>query len=129
MSERKKIATPDAPGAIGPYSQAIIAGGFVHCSGQVALDPKSGQLVGTAVGEQTERALENLRGVLAAAGSDFSKVVSCTVYLIRMSDFAAMNAVYGRVFSGDSPPARATVAVAALPRDALVEISCTALVS
>lgn len=127
MTQRKKIASNDAPAAIGPYSQAIVANGFVHCSGQVALDPKSGKLVGDHVGAQTERALQNLRAVLAAAGSDVSKVVSCTVYLVRMSDFAAMNAEYARVFTGDAPPARATVAVAELPREALVEISCVAL--
>ena len=127
MSQRKKISTPHAPGAIGPYSQAIVAGGFVHCSGQVALDPKSGKIESDDVAKQAERALENLKAVLAAAGSDLSKVVKCTVYLVSMNDFAAVNAVYGRYFTGDEPPARSTVAVAALPRDAKVEIDCVAL--
>jgi 2-iminobutanoate/2-iminopropanoate deaminase len=127
-NERKKIATPSAPAAIGPYSQAIAAGGLVHCSGQIALDPKSGNLIAGDVGAQTERVLENLKAVLAAAGSDFSRVVKCTVYLKSIDDFGAMNAVYGRYFSGSEPPARATVEVARLPKGALVEIDCMALV-
>ncbi len=124
---KHKIATPDAPQAIGPYSQAIEAGGLVYCSGQIALDPASGQIVGADVGEQTERVLKNLSAVLEAAGSDTSKVLKCTVFLKFMKDFAAMNAVYGKFFSGDAPPARATVAVSELPRDVLVEIDCIAL--
>jgi 2-iminobutanoate/2-iminopropanoate deaminase len=124
---KQKIATADAPAAIGPYSQAIQAGGLVYCSGQISLDPKSGQIVGADVGEQTERVLRNLSAVLKAAGSDTSKVVKCTVFLKFMKDFAAMNAVYGKYFSGESPPARATVAVSELPRDVLVEIDCIAL--
>lgn len=127
MSQRKKISTPHAPAAIGPYSQAIVAGGFVHCSGQVALDPASGKIESDDVSKQAERALENLKGVLTAAGSDLTKVVRCTVYLVSMGDFAAVNAVYGRYFPGDAPPARSTVAVAALPREAKVEIDCVAL--
>lgn len=125
---RKKISTPHAPAAIGPYSQAIVAAGLVHCSGQIALHPETAQVVGKDVSEQAERALENLKGVLAAAGSDLSKVLKCTVYLVKMSDFAAVNTVYGRYFTGDAPPARSTVAVAELPRGALVEIDCVALV-
>lgn len=124
---KHKILTPDAPQAIGPYSQAIRAGGLVYCSGQIALDPQTGQLTGKDVAAQSERVLLNLRAVLEAAGSDFSRVVKCTVYLKFMSDFAAMNAVYGRFFGGETPPARATVAVSELPRDALVEIDCVAL--
>jgi 2-iminobutanoate/2-iminopropanoate deaminase len=127
MTQRTRIATPHAPGAIGPYSQAIAAGGLLHCSGQIALDPARGELVGQTAAEQAERALANLMGVLAAAGTDASRVVKCTVYLVRMSDFAAVNAVYGRYFPGDAPPARSTVAVAELPRGALVEIDCVAL--
>jgi len=130
MPERKRVATPSerpAPAAIGPYSQAIVAGGFVHCSGQIALDPKTGELVAGDVSAQTERVLQNLAAVLKAAGSDLARAVKCTVYLRTMSDFAAMNAVYARHFEGDAPPARATVAVADLPRGALVEIDCTAL--
>ena len=126
MTQRLKIASTAAPSAIGPYSQAIVAGGFVHCSGQIALDPANGQLIVGDVGQQTERALENLKAVLTAAGADFSKVVKCTVYLVSMEDFGAVNKVYGRYFLGDSPPARSTVAVAQLPRNALVEIDCTA---
>ncbi len=125
---KKKIATQGAPGAIGPYSQAIVAGGTVYCSGQIALHPETGQLTGKDVAEQTERALENLKAVLAAAGSSLDKVVKTNVYLVRMADFAAMNAVYGRYFTGDATPARATVAVKELPREALVEIDCVALV-
>lgn len=125
---RKKITTPHAPAAIGPYSQAIVADGLVHCSGQIALHPEKGEVVGKDVTEQAERALENLKGVLAAAGSDFSKVVKCTVFLVKMSDFAAVNTVYARYFTGDAPPARSTVAVHELPRGALVEIDCIALV-
>jgi 2-iminobutanoate/2-iminopropanoate deaminase len=124
---KQKIATADAPQAIGPYSQAIRAGGLVYCSGQIALDPASGQVVGKDVGEQTERVLKNLSAVLKAAGSDIAQVVKCTVFLKSMKDFAAMNAVYGKYFAGDAPPARATVAVSELPRDVLVEIDCVAL--
>ena len=127
MSKRTKIATADAPQAIGPYSQAIVAAGLVHCSGQVAFDPKTMQLVGKDVREQTERVLLNLKAVLAASGSDLSRVLKCTVYLQRMEDFAAMNEVYAQFFTGAEPPARATVAVAALPKNALVEIDCVAL--
>ena len=127
MNAKKKISSPDAPQAIGPYSQAIQAGGLVYCSGQIALDPKTGTVTGADVAAQSERVLQNLQAVLAAAGTDFSRVVKCTVYLKFMSDFAAMNAVYGRYFSGDTPPARATVAVSELPRDVLVEIDCVAL--
>jgi 2-iminobutanoate/2-iminopropanoate deaminase len=130
MPDRKRVATPPerpAPAAIGPYSQAIVAGGFVHCSGQIALDPATGNLVEGDVAAQTERVLKNLAAVLAAAGSDLARAVKCNVYLRTMSDFSAMNAVYARHFPGDAPPARATVAVADLPRGALVEIDCTAL--
>ena len=128
LTQRQKISTNNAPSAIGPYSQAIVAGGFVHCSGQIALDPKNGQLIDGDVTAQTERALENMKAVLAAAGSDLSQVVKCTVYLVSMEDFAAVNKVYGRYFQGDQPPARSTVGVSQLPRNAFVEIDCTALV-
>jgi 2-iminobutanoate/2-iminopropanoate deaminase len=127
MPSRTKVATPRAPAAIGPYSQAIVAGGFVHCSGQIALDPESGALVAGDVSVQTERVLENLKAVLAAAGSDFARVVKCNVYLANIDDFAAMNAVYGRYFTGSEAPARATVGIGRLPRGALVEIDCLAL--
>ena len=119
------VESSDAPKAIGPYSQGIKAGGFVFCAGQVALDPASGALVGTDVATQTERALRNLQAVLEAAGSDLDRVVKTTVYLRTMADFAAMNEVYGKFFKSE-PPARATVAVAGLPKDALVEIDVIA---
>ena len=124
---KQRITSPHAPAAIGPYSQAIVAGGFVHCSGQIALDPATGQFLQGDVAAQTERVLQNLSAVLVAAGTELSKVVKCTVYLTTMEHFGPMNEVYGRHFSGDCPPARATVAVAGLPRGALVEIDCIAL--
>ena len=123
---REVIATKDAPQAIGPYSQAIKAGGFVFLAGQVALDPATGQLVAGDVAAQTERVLKNLSAVLAAAGSSLEKAVKTTVYLKTMGDFAAMNEVYAK-FWKMAPPARATVAVAGLPKDALVEIDVVAL--
>jgi 2-iminobutanoate/2-iminopropanoate deaminase len=127
-SERKRIVSASAPAALGPYSQAIVAGGLAYCSGQIALDPKSGNMISGDVSTQTERVLENLKAVLAAAGSDLGRVVKCTVYLKSIDDFSAMNTVYGKYFSGSEPPARATVEVARLPKGALVEIDCTALV-
>lgn len=123
---REVISTPDAPKAIGPYSQAIKAGGFVFTAGQVALDPATGQVVPGEIAAQTERVLKNLAAVLQAAGSGFDKVARCTVFLKSMSDFAAMNEVYGRYFTA-APPARSTVEVARLPKDALVEIDLIAL--
>jgi 2-iminobutanoate/2-iminopropanoate deaminase len=123
---REVIATKDAPQAIGPYSQAIKAGGFVFLSGQVALDPATGQVVGDGVAAQTERVLKNLSAVLAAAGSSLEKAVKTTVFLKNMSDFAAMNEVYGKFWKA-APPARATVEVARLPKDALVEIDVIAV--
>ena len=129
MNERKIVSTPAAPGAIGPYSQAVVAAGWVHCSGQIALDPGSGALVGEGdVVAQAERALANLCAVLEAAGSGPERVVKCNLYLKDMGDFAAVNEVYGRIFSGAEPPARACVEVARLPKDVLVEIDCVALV-
>jgi 2-iminobutanoate/2-iminopropanoate deaminase len=122
------VSTSDAPKAIGPYSQGIIAKGFLFTAGQVALDPAKGELVAGGVAEQTTRALENLRAVLASAGSDLSQVVKTTVFLVDMADFTAMNEVYGRVF-GNHRPARSTVAVAALPRGARVEIEVIATVN
>jgi 2-iminobutanoate/2-iminopropanoate deaminase len=117
------VRTDDAPKAIGPYSQAMVSGGFVYCSGQVGLDPGSGQLVAGGIREETRRVLDNLAAVLKAAGSSTARVVRCTVYLKSLADFAAMNEVYGQYFPQD-PPARATVEVARLPKDALVEIDC-----
>ena len=120
------IATDSAPRAIGPYSQAVSAGGVMYLSGQVALDPASGELVGDSVEEQAARVLENLGSVLAAAGSGFERVLKTTVYLIDMNEFAVVNEVYTRYF-GDSRPARATLQVAALPKGARVEIDAIAL--
>jgi 2-iminobutanoate/2-iminopropanoate deaminase len=122
------VATADAPKAIGPYSQAVIFNGFLFTAGQVALDPAKGELVAGGIAEQTTRALENLRAVLAEAGTDFTQVVKTTVFLVDMGDFTAMNEVYGRAF-GSHRPARSTVAVAALPRGARVEIEVIAAVS
>lgn len=120
------VSTDKAPGAIGPYSQAVKAGGMVFCSGQIPLDPATGELVSEDVSEQTEQVLKNLGEVLAAAGTDFGKVVKTTIFLADMNDFTAVNQVYGRYFS-DNKPARATVQAARLPRDAKVEIDCIAL--
>jgi len=125
---RLKIQTEDAPTAIGPYSQAIKAGGFVFVSGQIPIDPQTGQFVAGGITEQTERVLRNVSAVLEAAGSGLDQVVKTTVFLADMKEFAAMNEVYGRFFIG-APPARATVAAAGLPRDARVEIEAIALVS
>jgi 2-iminobutanoate/2-iminopropanoate deaminase len=124
--QRERISTSDAPGAIGPYSQAIATGNFVFCSGQVPLEPANGALVEGDVRAQTRRALENLSGVLNAAGSSLAQVVKTTVFLVSMSDFAAMNEVYAEFFPGD-PPARSTIAVAELPKGARVEIEAIAL--
>ena len=121
------VSTPGAPRAIGPYSQGVVAGGLLFTAGQVALDPSRGELVPGGISEQTTRALENLRAVLTEAGTDFSQVVKTTVFLVDMADFAGMNEVYGKVF-GDHRPARSTVAVAALPRGARVEIEVIAAV-
>ena len=126
MTERRIVSTPDAPAAIGPYSQAVVAGGLVHCSGQIALDPASGVLIAGDAHAQTKRVLENLRAVLVAAGTGLDKVLKCTVYLRDMADFGAVNEAYGTFFPS-TPPARATVQVARLPRDADVEIDCVAL--
>ena len=128
MTARHKVATPSAPAAIGPYSQAIVAGGIVYCSGQVAIDPASGALEQGDVKAQTRRVLSNLQAVLEAAGSGLPEVVKCTVYLRDMAHFAAMNEVYATFFPGGEPPARATVEVSGLPRDAQVEIDCIARV-
>jgi len=125
MAERQRIATDGAPAAIGPYSQAIASGDLLFASGQVALDPTSGQLVGDDMRAQTRRALENLSAVLQAGGSSLAQVLKTTVFLTTMSDYAAMNEVYGEFFTGDAP-ARSAVAVAALPRNALVEIEAIA---
>jgi 2-iminobutanoate/2-iminopropanoate deaminase len=124
--DRQAIATHDAPSAVGPYSQAIAAGDFVFCSGQVHLDPASGVLVEGDIGVQTERVLENLAAVLAAAGLTLANAVKTTVFMVDMNDFGAMNEVYGR-YMPDPPPARSTIGVAALPKGARVEIELVAV--
>lgn len=123
---KETVATDKAPGAIGPYSQAVKAGGMVYCSGQIPIDPSTGNFVSDAVAEQTEQVLKNLSEVLGAAGSSLEDVVKTTVFLADMNDFAEMNEVYARYFSGNKP-ARATVQAARLPRDARVEIECIAV--
>ncbi len=123
---REVIATNDGPKAIGPYSQAIKANGFVFLSGQIPLDPATQQLISGDVAAQTDRVLQNLTGILKAAGSSLEQVVKTTVFLKNMSDFTAMNEVYGRYFSA-APPARSTVEVARLPKEVLVEINVIAL--
>jgi 2-iminobutanoate/2-iminopropanoate deaminase len=124
---REAISTPDAPSAIGPYSQAIRAGGFLFVSGQIPLDPATGALVGGGIADQTDRVLQNLGAILAATGASFDRVVKTTVYLADMSDFAAMNEVYGRYFHAPAP-ARATIQAARLPRDVRVEIDLIAYI-
>jgi 2-iminobutanoate/2-iminopropanoate deaminase len=120
------IATDEAPKAIGPYSQAIVAGELVFTSGQIPLDPETQEMVKGDVRTQAERVMENLRGVLEAAGASFGQVVKTTIFLADLADFAAVNEVYGKRFTG-APPARSTVQVAALPKGARVEIEMIAL--
>ena len=120
------VSTGGAPKAIGPYSQAIRANGFVFCSGQIALDPATNQLIEGDVVAQTDRVLKNLTAVLQAAGSSIDKVVKTTVFLKSMGDFAAMNETYGKFFTAN-PPARSTVEAARLPKDVQVEIDVIAL--
>jgi 2-iminobutanoate/2-iminopropanoate deaminase len=126
--EKSAISTSDAPAAIGPYSQAIRTGDTLFTSGQIPIDPATGDLVPGGIEAQTTRVCENLQAVLAAAGLTFAHVVKTTVFLKSMADFAAMNAIYAQYFAppGTIPPARSTVQVAALPKDALVEIECIA---
>jgi 2-iminobutanoate/2-iminopropanoate deaminase len=124
---KKIISTDLAPKAIGPYSQAVISNGFVFLSGQIPLDPTTGQIIDGDITAQTERVFENLKQVLGAAGASFQTVVKTTVFLRDMGEFAKMNEVYARYFP-DNPPARSTVEAARLPRDVRVEIDCIATV-
>lgn len=124
--DRKTVATDKAARAVGPYSQAVVAGGFVFTAGILGLDPQSGELVGADVAAQTRQALTNLNHILEAAGSSLQHVVKTTVFLTDTGNFGAMNAVYAEFFPSD-PPARSTVAVGPLPRGALVEIEAVAL--
>jgi 2-iminobutanoate/2-iminopropanoate deaminase len=126
MTTKEIISTEKAPGAIGPYSQAIKANGNVFVSGQIPIDPATGQFVSDDIAEQTEQVLKNLSAVLEAAGTSLGSVVKTTVFLADMDDFGAMNEVYGKYFDSNKP-ARATVQAARLPRDAKVEIECIAV--
>ncbi|RII31302.1 MAG: reactive intermediate/imine deaminase [Geobacter sp.] len=121
----KVISTDKAPAAIGPYSQAVRANGLLFCSGQIALDPVTGELIQGDVAVQAERVMENIAAVLAEAGAGFADVIKTTIYLVEMGDFAVVNEVYGRYFSSHKP-ARSTVAVKSLPRGALLEIEVVA---
>jgi 2-iminobutanoate/2-iminopropanoate deaminase len=124
---KQVILTEKGPKPIGPYSQAIRANGFLYVSGQVALDPRTAEMTGTDIREQTERVLENLKGILEAAGANLHHVVKTSVFLKDMNDFAAMNEVYAKYFTA-APPARTTVQVARLPKDALVEMDVIAVI-
>lgn len=123
---RSTVKTPLAPAAIGPYSQGILAGDTLYCSGQIAIDPEAGGLISGTIEEETERVLENVGAVLKAASMSFENVVRCTVYLADMDHYGQVNEVYARYFN-ETPPAREAVEVAALPRGARVEISCIAV--
>ena len=127
-SSKQAVSTKDAPAAIGPYSQAVRLGQFLYTSGQVALDPATGAIIAGGIAEQTVRVLENLKAVLAAGSASLAQVVKTTVFLKNMGDFAAMNEIYARYFAADGvvPPARSTVEVARLPKDALIEIEVIA---
>ena len=127
-STKAAISTPHAPAAIGPYSQAVRVGDFLYTSGQIALDPATGQVVPGNIAEQTTQVLENLKAILEAAGTELSRVVKTLVFLKDMNDFSAMNAVYGKYLApeGMVPPARSTVEAARLPKDVLVEIEVIA---
>ena len=125
MSERKVVSTASAPGAVGPYSQAIVCDGWVWVSGQIPLDPATGEMVGGDVAAQADRVLRSLREILEEAGSSMERVVKATVYLRDMADFAEVNRVYAGFF-GDQPPARVCVAVSGLPKDARIEIDAVA---
>ena len=123
---RDIVLSDRGPKPIGPYSQAVRVNGFLYVSGQIALDPKTGEMTAGDIGQQTERTMENVKGIVEAAGSKMAHVIKTTVFLKNMSDFAAMNEVYGRYFSA-APPARSTVEVARLPKDALVEVEVIAV--
>ena len=125
---KKTVQTDQAPKALGPYAQAIVAGGMVYCAGQIPLDPKTGEIVAGGIAEQRHQVLKNLRAVLKQAGSDLDKAVKTTVFIKDMNNFVAMNEVYGRPeYFGSQPPARSTVEVARLPKDVMVEIEVVAV--
>ncbi len=125
-SSRTRVKTRSAPAAIGPYCQAVLVGDTLYCSGQIAIDPESGQMLSNGIEKETEQVLENLGAVLQAAGMDYRHVVRCTVFLADINDYAQMNEIYSRYFS-EAPPSRVAVQAAALPRGARVEISCIAV--
>jgi 2-iminobutanoate/2-iminopropanoate deaminase len=127
MMSKETISTPHAPAAVGPYSQAVVTNGMVFTAGQLGLIPETGQMIEGDVAAQTRQVLDNLKAVLEASGSSLDSIVKTTVFLMSMDDFAAMNAVYGQYFTAPFP-ARSTVEVAKLPKNALVEIECIALV-
>jgi 2-iminobutanoate/2-iminopropanoate deaminase len=124
--DRKVVATDKAPGAVGPYSQGIVAGHFVYTAGMLGLDPKTGELVGEDIGAQTRQALKNIQSILEAGGSSMDRAVKITVFLTDIGDFAAMNAIYAEFFPLDAP-ARSTVQIGPLPKGALVEIDAVAV--
>ncbi len=125
-SERTTIKTPQAPAAIGPYSQAVLVNDTLYCSGQIPIDPESGSMVTSSVEAEAEQVMKNLGAVLKAAGMSYAHVVQCTVYLSDINHYATVNEVYARYFN-DQPPARAAIEVGSLPRQARVEISCVAV--
>lgn len=129
MYTKQALSTPDAPSAIGPYSQAIRIGNAVYTSGQIPIDPRTGEMVAGGISQQTQQVVKNLTALLAASGLTLAHVVKTTVFLKNMTDFSAMNEVYSAAFTaGDNtPPARSTIEVARLPKDALVEIECVAI--
>lgn len=126
--QRQLISAPDVPPAIGPYSHAVLAGSLLFCSGQIPLDPQTGELVGSDAATQARRCLENLSSVCAAAGASLADAARLTIYMVDLADFAAVNEVYASFFEND-PPARVTIGVAALPKDALIEIDAIVPVS
>lgn len=128
MSDIEEVKTNKAPKAIGPYSQAVIANGFIFCSGQIPLNPATGEIVDTDIKKQTRQVIQNLKAVLTEAGSSLNRVVKTEVFLTNLDDFVAFNEVYAQEFTKDPKPARFTVGVAQLPKDALVEMSCIAAI-
>ena len=126
--EKQEIKTAKAPDPVGPYSQAIKAGEFIFCSGQIAIDPKTGEFEGSGIEAETTRVMKNLKAVLEASGSSLDRVIKTTIFVQDMSDFARINAVYGSYFNDTLQPARATIQVAGLPKGAAVEIECIALI-
>ena len=123
--DKKIINTSNAPAPIGPYSQAVASNGMLYVSGQIPLDPASGELVSSGIKEETHQVMQSLKAILEEAGADFSLVVKCSIFVADMNDFGAINEVYGSYF-GDNPPARETVEVSTLPKNVNVEISCIA---